>query len=145
MLNKWRARFRKWRKKKIEEKYFKTFPERKGLATMEIVTTRVRPQTFYVKQALDPIYCDPRFGRNPEYKDQMKSYLSCLRKNMARKLGEDLLNEGMIDIHEGDTIADFYADYRMLVASIRVIPPVEKVRYPELKEAEDGIHSEGEA
>lgn len=125
-----RMKLYEWRKKKIEDKYFKTFPERKGQATMEIVTTRVRPQTFYVKQVLDPIYCDPRFGRNSEYKDEMKSYLTCLRKDLARKLGEDLLNEGMIEIHEGDTIADFYADYRMLVASIRVIPPRQETRYP---------------
>ena len=108
-----------WRKKKIEEKYFKTFPERKGMATMEIVKSTVMPQTFYRKAMIDP-WMD---------KSMIDEAIPYLKKDMARQLGEDLLEKGMIEIL-GETFPDPRCAGKELVAIIRVIPPKQEMRWP---------------
>lgn len=106
-----KEKFQKWRKKRIEEKYFKTFPERKGMATMEIVQSRVKPQTFFKRVKIDPVLVSS------------SDIQPWIKRATARDMGEDLLEQGMIDIH-----VDMYEQY--LIATIRVLPPEEKVRWP---------------
>ena len=114
-----KERFQKWRKKKIEEKYFKTFPERKGMATMEIVKSNVMPQTFFLKRVIDP-WMD---------KGMIEEAIPYIKKEMARKLGEDLLEKGMIDIR-AETFPDPRCAGKELVAIVRVIPPMQETRWP---------------
>ena len=114
-----RMKLYEWRKKKIEEKYFKTFPERKGMATMEIVKSNVMPQTFYLKRAIDP-WMD---------KDMIEEAIPYIKKDMARQLGEDLLEKGMIDIR-AETFPDPRCVGKALIAFIRVIPPKQETRWP---------------
>lgn len=108
-----------WRKRCIEEKYFKTFPERKGMATMEIVKSNVMPQTYYRKTVIDP-WMD---------KDMIEEAIPYIKKDMARHLGEDLLEKGMIDIL-AETFPDPRCAGQELVAIIRVIPPKKEMRWP---------------
>lgn len=114
-----KERFQKWRKRRIENKYFKTFPERKGMATMEIVQSRVMPQTYCKKTMIDP-WMD---------KDMIDEAIPHIKKNMARQIGEDLLEQGMIDIR-AETFPDPRCAGKELVAIVRVIPPEKKVRWP---------------
>lgn len=109
-----------WRKRHIEDKYFKTFPERKGMATMEIVKSNVMPRTYYRKTVLDP-WLD---------KDMIDEAIPHIKKNMARQIGEDLLEQGMIDIR-AETFPDPIYAGKTLVAIIRVIPPMQETRFPE--------------
>lgn len=113
-----KERFQKWRKKRIEEKYFKTFPERKGMATMEIVQSRIKPQTFYKKVNLDPVLVPS------------SAIQSWIKRDIARDMGEELLEQGMIEIHTEMSSPDpcFYG--QCAIATIRVLPPEEKVRWP---------------
>ena len=104
-------KLKKWRKKRLEEKYFKEFPERKGMATMEIVQARVKPLTFCHKTMLDPYF-----------HDVTAEMLAALKKDMARKLGETLLEEGMIDIRT-EAFPDMLYGGRCMYAMVRVLPP----------------------
>lgn len=99
-----------WRKRIIEEKYFKTFPERKQIATIEIRPVHVTPVDYYKKVALDPM--------------TLKEELPDIQRYMARDLGEELLEKGMIDICS--TTFDPYFGGTTLIATIRVCPPIQK-------------------
>lgn len=107
------------RKRRIEEKYFKTFPERKGMATMEIVKSTVMPQTFCLKRVIDP-WMD---------KDMFEEAIPYIKKDMARQIGENLLEQGMIDIRTA-TFPDPRCAGKELVAFVRVIPPKKETRWP---------------
>ena len=115
-----KERFNAWRKAKIEALYFKSFPERKGMATMEIVKSTVMPQTFYRKTMIDP-WMD---------KSMLEEAIPHLKKDMARKIGEDLLERGMIDIQSDVDLPDPTYYGKALVGIIRVLPPEKRVRWP---------------
>lgn len=103
-----------WRKRIIEEKYFKTFPERKQIATLEIRPVHVTPLDYYKRIALDP------------WLDEMtlKEMLPHIKQQLARDVGEELLEKGMIDVCL-DTF-DPYFGGTTLIATVRVCPPVQK-------------------
>jgi len=111
-----RMKLYEWRKKKIEEKYFKTFPERKQIATLEIRPVHVTPIDYYKRIALDP-WLDTM---------TLKEMLPNIKRDLARALGEELLEKGMIDICS-DTF-DPYFGGTTLIATIRVIPPMQETR-----------------
>lgn len=105
-----------WRKRLIEEKYFKTFPERKQIATLEIRPVHVTPVDFYKRVLLDAWLDEKR----------LEEIFPGIKRNVARDLGEELLEKGMIDVCL-DTF-DPYFGGTTLIATIRVCPPVQKER-----------------
>lgn len=111
-LHELKMKLYEWRKRIIEEKYFKTFPERKQIATVEIRPVHVTPLDYYKRVALDPM--------------TPKEELPDIMKMMARDIGEELLEKGMIRICS--TTFDSYFGGTTLIATISVCPPIPKER-----------------
>lgn len=86
-------KLKKWRKKRLEEKYIKAFPERKGMATMEIVQARVKPLTFCHKTMLDPYF-----------HDVTAEMLAALKKGHGKEAGRNVAGRGH-DRHKDGSIS----------------------------------------
>ena len=89
---------------------------------MEIVKSNVMPQTFYCKRVIDP-WMD---------KEMIEEAIPYIKKDMARQLGEDLLEKGMIDIR-AETFPDPRCAGKTLAAIIRVIPPKQETRWSTMR------------
>lgn len=113
------ARYKNWKKKKIENAFYKAFPEKrnyvepeKQLATMEIVRSYVRPV---------PVFTIVSASRGDVILD--KEFVEYMKKEASIKIGKLLYESGWISYETSDNP---YVQEFSLRAEVRVIPPKDK-------------------
>lgn len=104
------------RKRKIEEAFYKAFPEKanyvppeKQLATMTIERTDVRPAELVVRES---IYYPDVANMDPDFEEYIK-------KEIAIKIIKKALEVGVVDFH---TEKKPYLDQYTIIGSLRVLP-----------------------
>lgn len=109
-------RLKERRKRKIEEAFYKAFPEKanyvppeKQLATMKIERSDVRPAELVVRET---IYFPDVANMDPNIEE-------CIKKEIAIKIGKKALEVGVVDFH---TEKKSYLDQYTIIGSLRVLP-----------------------